>query len=146
MDTVKYIFTDFDGVLHPVTAKECERFSNAGKLLEAIAGYEDEVRVVITSSHRHGYELSALKALLPRPLAKLVVGITPRCKGKFPRYEEIRAYIDQHAPGADWCALDDEPMIFPKPCEQLILCNSFVGLDELGVGGLRRWLAGELAE
>lgn len=138
----KLIFCDFDGVLHPIYADRDEWFSNVPVFLETIAGFEGDLSVVITSGHRNSYDLSELKALLPSGLRKLVIGKTPSIKNgnRYPRYVEIEAYIKETSIGSDWRALDDEPSLFPKSCQQLILCKSLTGFDYEDAEILRAWL------
>jgi hypothetical protein len=134
----KLLFIDFDGVLHPISAEDDVHFCCAPLLASALAGFEDIVQVVISSDMRGCYTLDELKAMLPAELAKHVIGVTPFCSGK--RLEEIRAFVANHAPDADWRALDDDFLSFPKGFPQLIRCDGFVGFDDECATTLRMWL------
>jgi hypothetical protein len=141
---MKFIFLDFDGVMHPVTASEEDRFCHAQLLAETIGGLECEVRLVISSSLRGYYSLNELRTLLPKSLRDLIVGITPHFTGRHQRFKEIKAFLKDHPLGTDWRALDDDASGFPKGCPQLILCNCNIGLDDWNAGRLRRWIKDRL--
>jgi hypothetical protein len=134
----KLLFLDFDGVLHPISAEDDAHFCRASLLASALAGFEGIVQVVISSDMRGFYTLDELKAMLPAELAKHVIGVTPLCSGK--RLVEIRAFAADHAPDADWRALDDDFLSFPKGFRQLIRCDGFVGFDDACATALRTWL------
>jgi hypothetical protein len=111
--TSKILFVDFDGVLHPTSASEEERFSSA-HLLEAVwpaAGCD----IVISSSWRNFYPFTALVAHFPPTLRNSVIGITGRQYiGPWARYQEIKAYLASYRPLAEWRALDDAWNEFPE--------------------------------
>lgn len=135
----KILFVDFDGVLHPTSAIEEERFSRA-HLLEAVwpaAG----CGIVISSSWRNFYPLPALIAHFPPALRRSVIGITGRPYiGRWARYQEIKAYLAKYRPLAEWRALDDAWIEFPPRCPELILCDPNVGIQESVLQILGNWL------
>lgn len=78
---------------------------------------------------------------LPAGLAQHVVGATgPAHIGRWARFHEIKAWLDRHAPLADWRALDDAVFEFPKPCSQLIACHPQEGFGPRQAQELARWL------
>jgi hypothetical protein len=86
--------------------------------------------------------LEELKQMLPDGLAHRVVGRTgPALAVKHARYQEIKAYLDQRGKSlANWRALDDASLEFPKECVQLILCNPNTGMIQAQVQALSEWL------
>jgi len=72
---------------------------------------------------------------------KRVVGATgPAHIGRWARFHEIKAWIDRHAPLADWRALDDAVFEFLKPCPHLIACHPQEGFEPRQAQELARWL------
>jgi hypothetical protein len=45
-----------------------------------------------------------------------------------------------HRPLADWRALDDSFLEFPKDCSELILCHPKYGVTEKEIASLAAWL------
>ena len=102
----KLLFVDFDGVLHPTSARGGDRFSRAHLLADACAMVSCDL--VISSSWRYGTPLPTLIGYLPPALQRRVIGATGEpFRGPFPRYEEIKAYLRRQRPLAEWRALDD---------------------------------------
>ena len=116
----KYLFLDFDGVLHSANQPGTV-FTQVQLLEQALAG--SPCQLVISSSWRFHHSLDELKQRLPVSLADRVVGTTgPALALKHARYQEIKAYLDHRGKSlANWRALDDAVLEFPKECEQLIL-------------------------
>ena len=87
--------------------------------------------------------MEKLKQMLPDGLAHRVVGRTgPALVVKHARYQEIKAYLDQRGKSlANWRALDDAVLEFPKECEHLILCNPNTGMTQMQVQAVCKWLA-----
>jgi len=135
----QYLFLDFDGVLHSTTSAIEDLFCKASLLNDLLS--ERPCNVVISSSWRFNSDLNNLKSKLPLPLAKLVVGKTgPPEIGRWPRFSEIKQYLKTHRPLADWRALDDAFLEFPKECPELILCHPKHGVTEKEIGSLEAWL------
>ena len=63
------------------------------------------------------------------------------CFGRWPRYQEILAFVAKAAVGAGWRALDDSTNEFPAMCPQLIACDPNRGFDTPQAQALGRWLA-----
>lgn len=135
------LFLDFDGVLHPASAHQSAPFSRAPLLVEALA--ERDVAIVLSSSWRFGYEYPKLLAFLPAALSRRVVGMTGEPQfGEHGRYQEILHWLRGRGAGRDWRALDDAAFEFPERCPELILCDPNVGIDQVAVRELHRWLNG----
>jgi hypothetical protein len=136
----KYLFLDFDGVLHSANQPGVV-FTNVQLLEQALAG--SPCQLVISSSWRFHHSLDELKQRLPVSLADRVVGTTgPALALKHARYQEIKAYLDQRGKSlANWRALDDADLEFPKECEQLILCNANTGMSQAQVQAVSKWLS-----
>ena len=134
-----YLFLDFDGVLHSATRPGVV-FTQVQLLEQALAG--SRCQLIISSSWRFHYSLDELKKRLPDSLAEWVVGTTgPALAVKHPRYQEIKAYLDQRGkPLANWRALDDAVLEFPQDCEHLILCNPNTGMAQRQVQAILNWL------
>lgn len=136
----KVLFLDFDGVLHPNLAAESGHFCRM-PLLEA-ALRDHPVDVVVSSSWRFHHDWAALLAHFPPTLRAQVRGRTGEAvTGPHARWQEIRAYCEQHAV-RQWRALDDSAFEFPRDCAELILCDGAVGLQDPQVRRLRAWLGG----
>ncbi len=152
----RLLFLDFDGVLHPTSAPGANPdlcFSRVADLAEAFgeadaadasAGARD-CQIVITSSWRHDYEMPALLAHFPPALRQRIIGATGLpVIGRWARYEEIRAFLRDAAPLAQWRALDDSFNEFPPGCPELIRCDPNTGLAAAQVRMLKRWLASSI--
>jgi hypothetical protein len=117
----KMLFLDFDGVLHSTSTAEHLLFSKLDLLTEVIS--KNPCRIVISSSWRFHYDLDHIKSFLPT-IQEFIVGTTGDALiGKWPRYNEIKQYLNRYDPWADWRALDDSFLEFPKGCPELILCH-----------------------
>jgi len=131
------IFLDFDGVLHPTSAKPQQWFSCADLLAEVLQGMQCEI--VISSSWRFSHSLAELKELLPISLAERVVAATGAAHiGKFARYTEIQSFVGSR-PNLRWMPLDDCAWDFPKT-SQLIACNPNSGMTRVEAEKVRQWL------
>lgn len=139
MQNVKLIFLDFDGVLHSIAANKHELFCKAPLLNNLLTAHPCEV--VISSSWRLHFQLDELRQRLKPPLSNLVVGQTgPREVGRWPRFVEIKNYINLNKPQASWRALDDAINEFPVDCPALIHCDPCEGITETQISALSKWL------
>jgi hypothetical protein len=133
----KLLFLDFDGVLHPTSAKPDKWFCRAGLLADTIASSRCEI--IISSSWRFSYHIDELRALLPSGVAQRVAAVTGDAAiGPFAREREIRLYANA-ARVNDWMALDDCSWEFADS-SRLIACNPNVGLDSRSCESLKDWL------
>lgn len=130
---MKYLFLDFDGVLHG-EQYNWQLFSHMDKLCEAIIAHKDNLRIVISSSWREDYSLETLKEPFWEEVRPLIVGITPSHEESFAplaRFGEIKHYCqNNNISDNDWIALDDMAILFPEECQNLILTNSLTGLSD----------------
>jgi hypothetical protein len=135
----RFLFLDFDGVLHPTTHGAL-LFSKTHLLEEVFSKHQ--CNIVISSSWRFHFDLAAIKLLLPDVIRPYIIGVTSGAYiGKYPRYHEIIGYLhdrDKHL--ATWKALDDSWMEFPEECENLIRCNPNTGITDWEVKLLIDWL------
>ena len=54
--------------------------------------------------------------------------------------DKIKQYLKVNKPLADWRALDDAFLEFPKDCPELILCHPKHGITQTEINKLRAWL------
>ena len=147
----KYLFLDFDGVLHPDryslsnydpdrVFRSNEVFSQAPVLAGLIT--EFPCQIIISSSWRFTYNLEEMKEKLPKAIAKNVIGMTGDAYiGPYPRYNEIQEYlISRNKSLYGWRALDDSKMEFPNGCTDLILCDPNTGIASKQIQELKKWL------
>ena len=135
----KILFLDFDGVLHPTTSPSHLLFLKAPLLADLLEN--NPCKIVISSSWRFHHDLESIKAFLPKTLSHLIQDITGKPHmGIWPRYNEIKNYMIDRKILANWRALDDSFLEFPKYCEELILCHGKEGLSEKQLAELKTWL------
>lgn len=148
----KYLFLDFDGVMHPLGAPVDRLFCHQ-ELLSSWLLARSDVLVVVSSNWRQKHPLDEMREFVsedPR-VQERVVGFTPTLSQdeaalhgdelgptRFERESEIRLWLARSIePWASWAALDDQAWLFRPFCRQLVLCQSAVGLtpDRLGEVG-----------
>ncbi len=134
------LFLDIDGVLHPGSGMESGLLCRAKELEAALLGFE--VRIVVSSSWRFHMAMDGILKQLPPDIARRVVDATGEAHvGRWPRYNEIRRWVERHARFADWRALDDARLEFPSPCPELIACDPRRGFGPDQAVALRTWLS-----
>lgn len=140
MNSDRFLFIDFDGVLHPTTHGSV-LFSNA-HLLEGIFSKPQQCNIVISSSWRFHVDLEEIKLRLPDVIQPHIIGVTGNAYiGQYARYHEIVGYLyDRDKHFAEWKALDDSWIEFPEGCENLIQCNPNTGITDQEVNLLIEWL------
>jgi len=137
----KFLFLDFDGVLHPNFSPSNDHFRQIDCLLDGLIGSYQSLEIVISSSWRFHHSIDSILSHFPEVLKRLIAGATPEVEpGRYQRYREIRAYLSQYKTDMDWRALDDDHNEFPKDCPQLILCDGSVGISDVNIDDLRNWL------
>ena len=121
------LFLDFDGVLHPMSARlNAESFCYLPRLENVLREFSN-VMIVITSTQREHLSLPILTRCFSVDIADRIIGITPMLTIKNAediaesRYREILAYLSGNS--KKWVALDDDITLFPCNCPELILCN-----------------------
>ena len=139
MNSDRFLFLDFDGVLHPTTHGSV-LFSNA-HLLEGIFS-KQQCNIVISSSWRLHVDLEEIKLRLPDVIQPHIIGVTGNAYiGQYARYNEIVGYLyDRDKHFVEWKALDDSWTEFPDGCENLIRCNPNTGITDREAKLLIDWL------
>lgn len=127
---MKYIFLDFDGVLHG-NKQNTEPFCLLDNFEERLKPHEDKFKIVISSSWRNLYDFNDLKEILFLKLNN-VIGITPDLGNErleFERYEEVRQYCTINKIGFHNClCVDDSESLFPWGYLFLLLTDSDKGI------------------
>ena len=126
MNSDRFLFLDFDGVLHPTTHGSV-LFSNV-HLLEDIFS-KQQCNIVISSSWWFHVDLDNIKLRFPDVIQPLIIGVTGKAyTGHYARYHEIVGYLhDRDKQFAEWKAIEDSWLKFLEDCENLILCNPYTG-------------------
>ncbi len=135
----KFLYLDFDGVLHPNAVTKGQLFSLMPTLTPILIN--SEVRIVISSSWRHYESFEYSKSLFPPQVRDLVIGCTEDVKvDKWHRWYEIKQHVEKY--GIDeWMALDDSAEMFPLHCENLILCDGSMGIQNIQLKLLKQWIS-----
>lgn len=127
---MKYIFLDFDGVLHGFKENN-EQFCLLDNFEERLKPYEDKFKIVISSSWRLLYDLEDLKKILFLKLNN-IIGITPDLGNEnleFERYEEVRLYCKLNKIGFhNALCIDDSETLFPWGYFNLLLTDGNIGI------------------
>lgn len=124
------LFLDVDGVLHGLNGAPFSKREALWQILRAAPALE----VVITSSWREQLSLVQLADRATagggEDLRSRFISLTPIIKDaqKAHRQAEIKAWLETHG-ARPWIALDDDPSLFEKGCQNLICCP-VSGLDE----------------
>jgi hypothetical protein len=136
----KYLFLDFDGVLHPSLCNDKDRFSKVNLLNQTFTS--SSCQIIISSSWRFQFALDQLKKILPVSISNLVVGVSGEAlNGKYARYNEIKHWLkSKQKPFADWMAIDDAINEFPPDCPNLIATKSSQGIAKDQIIELKQWL------
>lgn len=103
-----------------------------------------ELRVVVTSSHREGLGLSGVQGLLPTAVARRTIGVTPltpRCRARGGRQDEIEAWLAEHTSVSRFAAIDDEPHLYAQGCPWLVVTHPWIGWDAEASQRLREQFA-----
>lgn len=142
------LFLDIDGVLHRVGGSLFEQVSR----LESVLRDHPEVELVISSSWREDYPWDVLVEIFSPDIQPRVVGRTPVIDTPWPpyprpvRHEEILQYLSTHGEDArSWLVLDDDALLFPPDCPQLIVCAPERGFDAGAESVLRAALANAMS-
>ena len=134
---MKYIFLDFDGVLH--RTYDSTLFEYMDDFCHAVRPYSKNTRIVISSMWRQNHSLDHLKSYFEKDISPIVIGITPTLPSILPyqRFREIEYYCHKNNV-KEWCALDDMETLFPPDCEKLIYVEN--GLAENNLKDLVKFL------
>ncbi|MDB5763933.1 MAG: hypothetical protein JWQ21_2928 [Herminiimonas sp.] len=146
---MRILFLDFDGVLHPISVlrwfemrlpletiiQRARLFRWTWILAELLEPYPD-VRIIVHSSWRLLKTDAELSTFLG-PLSNRFTGSTPHVQ----RWESIEWVLQQNRL-SDFRILDDHPEEFPLQLDELIVCDSELGVyDEAVRNQLMKWLA-----
>jgi hypothetical protein len=146
-ETTTALFLDFDGVLHPAGARRNVGDLAQLPLLEAMLREpaHRHVGIVISSTWREAHSLPKLRALFSEDMRARILGVTPVPEdydSDHARYEEIKAWLDQHPTCTRWVALDDDVEGFPGHRRKtIVLTDPATGLTEANLAALRALLA-----
>jgi hypothetical protein len=139
MKKIKYIFVDFDGVMHRNGHKAFEYAEYFAKVISSMK--DVDVKIVFSTSWREYSSVERLANYFPKNIQHLCVGKTPLIKQciSHPRLEEIMMYVKEHGiDDKDWVALDDMACLFPPNCPNLILIDGSKGFTKLDAKRLRK--------
>lgn len=144
-----YLFTDFDGVLHPEGCS-VDLLFNRLDLLQDWLRARIGVEVVISSSWRTAHPIDELRSFFAEDLQERIVGVTPeymkidwsQFDGEAPpprhaRHAEILHWLKSRSdPWRPWAALDDQPWLFKPFTRQLVVCDRTTGLTTVQLEAL----------
>ena len=153
----RVLFLDFDGVLHPEGCGASMEFMYSENFCEVMAQVDPagEVPIVISSMWRFDEDLKRLRSHLEPRLGRQVVGVTPdRCPKEDGqsggwgthavsgvthgiRQDEIETWMQLHAPGAQWLAIDDRADAFAVRCPHLFLVPGIYEDDGGGIDAVQ---------
>jgi hypothetical protein len=136
----KYLFLDFDGVLHPSLCNDNDRFSKVNLLSQLLTS--SPCQIIISSSWRFQFTLDQLKTMFPVSISNLVIDVTGEAiTGQYARYFEIKQWLEsKQKPFADWMTIDDAINEFPPDCPNLIATKSSQGITKDQIIELKQWL------
>ena len=141
MASIKILFLDFDGVLHPLNSKKENLFCNVHYLEKSLEGAS--CKIVITSNWRLTHSIDRMRELLPKRISELIIGATAiATEVNHQRFTEIQNYLNAHIGSSlvDWRAIDDTPQDFPSECENLIYCDPHSGMGSSEQIQITQWL------
>jgi hypothetical protein len=144
---MKYLFIDFDGVLHGEEFNT-DYFENSPMLCSKLTPFKHLFKIVISSSWRETYDYDVCVEAFEESLRENIIGITPihGIEGfdDEGRYAEILEYCTTHNISSKaWLAIDDMDRLFPKSCKNLILTNPLTGVTEDNINTVIKWLLSE---
>lgn len=134
----KYLYIDFDGVLHPNNVEKGQLFCHMQALANVLTGLS--LKIIISSSWRFYEKIEYLRGVFPPSIQNLVMGCTGQSlPGEWSRWHEIKQHAEIHDVSC-WAALDDAQTEFPPNCKELILCDGSKGLQIHQLNQLVKWL------
>lgn len=146
MKPTVFLFLDFDGVLHPVSARPEARWT-AVDLIAALVEEVPDTAVVVSSTYRAVMAFDRILELFPPPMRDRIVGGTPVIAVDWGdtnlprRHREILAWLQGNGySDARWLAVDDDAEYFAEDCQQLWLVDGVIGLTPADIEQLRHLL------
>lgn len=143
-----FMFLDFDGVLHPISARPEARWTAVG-LLAALIEEVSEIAVVVSSTYRAFMPFDQILQLFPLAMRGRIVGGTPVIAvgsgdTSLPkRHREILVWLEGNGyADSRWLAVDDDAEYFADDCRELFLVDGAEGLTSTSVEQLRQRLRG----
>ena len=134
----KTLFLGLDGVMHHSRSKLVGLLSRMSVLEEALG--MAPVDIVLLSCWGAGTDIEHLKAAFPPSLRSRVVGRTTSVPGSlFKRFKEIQNWLGP-VQVPDWRALDIDPLDYPDPCKELIICSPHLGMGSAQAQDLKYWI------
>lgn len=134
----KFLYLDFDGVLHPNAVTKGDLFCLLPLLSATVANRN--ISIVISSSWRLHESMDYFKSLFSPQVRELVIGCTEELKGdKWQRWSEIKKHAE-HYNISDWVVLDDALEMFPMSCKNLVLYDGSKGLQKAQLDLLKLWI------
>ena len=140
----KFIFLDFDGVLHGTSQHSLGLFEHIGVFCDAVRPFLSTVQIIISSAWRETHNLEKLKVFFTSDIAQLIVGVTPQNLDSYKeggRQREIMDYCkNNNISNEQWIALDDMERFFNDACHNLILVDGEIGLSKKNLEDLANFL------
>ncbi|QOT76344.1 HAD domain-containing protein [Cupriavidus basilensis] len=150
----KYLFLDFDGVLHPVSALQsfAMRMPRRAAIQQGrLFRWTQILEELLHGSDVHIIVHSAWRRLVGEPelleylglLAARYCGVT---NFELTRWNGIRHAVAQLSLNeGEWCVLDDHASQFPDPLpSEVVLCDPELGIWDASVRNrIRAWAIGE---
>lgn len=154
---MKILFLDFDGVLNSRQSQtfwhnkrdqslwENEMYSSwQGTLKEylafefcpiAMSNVEElfrrvpDLKIVVSSSWRHGETVETLKKILypSQLISNAIIDITPYFRGEKPRGAEIQNWLDKHPEVEEYVIVDDDSDMLETQKENFVRTSSLHG-------------------
>lgn len=141
----RWLYLDFDGVLHPNEVHFNERhepqlhcsghlFMWQHRLLDALVCHRD-VRLILSTNWVSHYGLERTASYLCEELRRRVVGTSTPARPRRPLEfwscaNEVERHLREHSP-AEWVIVDNDSCDWSAlSCERLVLCDSFKGLGD----------------
>lgn len=132
------LFLDFDGVLHPGLAGT---FVYRDRI-EGFLAQHPSVGVVFSTSWREQYSVAEMASWFLGTPRERFLGATPILpSGPALRWHEIQAWLTTARFRGAWAALDDDRMLFPELCLNLVLCDPARGVRPAQLETLSRIFA-----
>lgn len=144
----RYLFLDFDGVLHPqyegMPTPADQLFCHLPRF-ESVMRDFPKVQIVISSTWRYKFTLDQMRARFSPDIAARIIDTTPQTDpGEYRPTRREQEILDWLAAtgnaSAGWIALDDAVWQFQQHRDRVVSCTWYVGLDEGAAVKLRNAL------